>query len=234
MEIRVHIERSDESQSLVDTGEVGRGPKIDLTKSNIVEALEAGLVLVQPNFATSDEISWVDELIKGGVASGCWTFEDAESTRMVRLVRGVGSRRNRSSAKELLSTFRGRWYLEASSEPLNILSIVWKEGLRTGYAAFALRQQASKLNAYPTPLSPEFLHDLATNLGRWGKTWSYKKANFDSSAQQSVQRALFRISNPDTPVDRFNHIVDSLLAWYGLAPLPSVVGEEHWSAYLRR
>ena len=67
---------------------------------------------------------------------------------------------------------------------------------------------------YPAPLTPDFLIDLAWNIGR--------RTN-QSSIRERVDfvfaRVMSRLSDPQKPV-AYNYVVDGLLADHGIAPLP--------------
>jgi len=97
-------------------------------------------------------------------------------------------------------------------------------GFSAIWPGILLRRLAVANGKYPAPLTPDFLIDLAWNIGR--------RTN-QSSIRERVDfvfaRVMSRLSDPQKPV-AYNYVVDGLLADHGIAPLPETPEVEAVSA----
>ncbi len=195
-----------------------------LTKTDIADGIARGLVFVQRSYAPSQEKVWVDELITEGKACGFWAYNDGgETTRMVRMVRRKGYGPKEKVSRQWLDERQGTWIWEYPSKPSRFLLRLCTDRPYTVWIGVMLRKMARERALYPAPLTPEFLYVLALNLSGWGQKWRYAKKDYQVAARSSFERIMQRLENPATPVERYNHIVDHLLAWHGLAPLPKII-----------
>jgi hypothetical protein len=204
-----------------------------MTKAEIESGLARGLVFVQRANASSQEKLWVEELIAENKARCFWAFVDPGYTsRMVRLVRRKGEGPKVKPPSRWLDEHASERVWEYPSKPSMFLLHLSNYGLYPVWIGFLLRKLARDRGQYPTPLTPEFLYDLARHIARYGKTYNYDIHSFRRHVSLAFHRIMYRIEQPMTPVERYDHIVDHFLAWYGLAPLPTIVGEKHWTTYL--
>jgi len=180
----------------------------------------------------SQEKLWVEQLIAENEARGFWAFVDPGYTsRMVRLVRRKGEGPKVKPSRQWLDEHASEWVWEYPSKPSMFLLHLCNYGLYPVWIGFLLRKLARDRGQYPTPLTPEFISDLALKTARYGRTHNYSIDTFRRHVSRTFERIMYRIEQPMTPVERYNS-VDSFLARYGLAPLPTIVGEKHWTTYL--
>ena len=210
--------------------------RVVATKADIVAGLKLGLVFVQSSHAPSQERVWVDELISEGEAYGFWAFRAAGGTEMIRLVRKTGDRRKREPLKHVLDPLRaplcslrgGHWIRERQIKPYWFLLSLLAYGIKPFWIGWMLEKMARAKGQFPKPLTPEFLHELAINISIDGKTYKFDSRWYRKAAHNSIEQAIELIYK-----QRYNHILHHLLAWHGIAPLPSIDGDNHWSTYLR-
>jgi hypothetical protein len=205
------------------------------TKEEIAAGLARGLVFVQRDWANSQERAFVEELIAGEKARGFWAFVDAGyTTNMVRLVRRKGEGAKAKPSRQWLNEHK-EWFWERPSKPSMFLLHLCHYGAYAVWTGSLLRNTARNCGQYPTPLTPEFLSDLAVSIAGLKKSYSYTYAGCRGTVAAVVHNAIRRLENPMKPVNSYNFLVDHFLAWHGLAPLPTIIGDEkHWTTCLRQ
>ena len=92
--------------------------------------------------------------------------------------------------------------------------------VRTGVL---LRRMAREHGYYPTPLTPDFVFDLACRIALHGKQWRWRNANFRIAVESCFERIMARLEDPAKPVKSPAHLVDWVLAKHQIAPFPKVV-----------
>jgi hypothetical protein len=222
--------------------------------SQIAEGLARGLTFVQWSSCSSQEKAWVDELIAQGKARGFWSFVDGgETNRMIRLVRRKGDGPKLKPSDYWLEEHR-EWIWERSLKPSIFLLRLFNDslnnwhrrrrrgshgGLALGaiWIGYWLRRQARESGQYPTPFTLNFLYDLAAGEARFYAQFGYRGFRWYNDFRRTslpliFRRIMSRVEEPLKPVERYAHISDELLAWHGIAPLPEIIGEKHWSKFL--
>ena len=115
-------------------------------------------------------------------------------------------------SKHIASQYPGLRYV------LALLNVGWLSALAAG---ILLRRLAQEERKYPTPITPEFLTDLAWQIARRAKErplrerWGYIKKYTPSI----FNRVMKRVNEPLKPI-QYNYYIDHLLAEHGIAPLP--------------